>query len=112
MESFLDISLFALMNISELVWIEGCNGVKTSNVLSYIFVSIVFAAPIFLAGFACMRRKKWKKSSFKKRYGSLLEGIKTDKDNPALVVFTSLTFFSRRLVLSLTLVYMQDFFWG
>lgn len=112
MESYLDIAIFSFMNISEIVWIEGCSGVRASNVLAYIFIILVSAAPLFLAGFAFWRRQKWKKSSFKKRYGSLLEGIKTDKDNAFLVITTSLTFFSRRLILSLTLIYMQNFFWG
>ena len=69
--------------------------------------------PLALFALFYRNRKKLGSKTLQARYGSFLEGTKSESGKYYLVAFMwPVSFFARRLLLSLSLVYYQGFFWG
>lgn len=112
-EAYLNLTLFSLLNMEEVAWPPGQDAVTISNYFAYIFLGLCFVIPIVLAVFFCRTQDAWATSSFKLKYGTYLEGTRHYKEGyQGIVMFLALTFFMRRMVLSLCLVYCQSFFWA
>ena len=101
-ESYADFSLFACLNVAFMEWPESgrIQSVVASNVLSIIALVFCVAVPLVVAAYACFGRK----------FESYFQGHRALNKIPSLLLM--LTFFVRRVSLSLTLVFWQDFFWG
>ena len=113
MVAYIDYCLFAMLNLSEMVWIDNQLAIDFSNYLSYIKISLVLLIPAILLAFMCYNRKNWDDEKFSKKYGSYLDGMASDKPEiHSIVLITVTIFFARRLVLCATLVFWQDFLWG
>ena len=113
MEAYLEFALFSLLNISNLYWPEGLDGVTTSNIIAYTLVILCFAIPVLL--FAAAYRSRWDLSGegFSEKYGAFLDGTKTENPRYKIsVIIIASVFFARRMVLCLTLVYWPEFLWG
>ena len=60
-----------------------------------------------------MNTKKWNEKVFKERYGSLIDGADTElKSGHLVVLFIPLTYFLRRLIFCICLVFWIEFLWG
>ena len=114
MEGYLDLTMFALLNLKEMQWPEyEINCLSVSNYLTYAVFGLCCSAPIFLFLYACFKRKKWEEKNFQNRYGAYLDGMnQEDPDSVKAVLFLSILFFARRMSTCLTIVFWQEFFWG
>jgi len=106
-ETFADLTLFTMLNVSEAEWPKGLESVITSNVISYLTLLACLAVPAFLFFYACRRRATWQDPDFQDRFGSLLDGSRQDTDEAKVTaLLVMVAFYVRRLSLSLTLVYI------
>ena len=113
MSGYIDICLFSMINIAEILWIEGLDIVKASNIMSYSMVIICSLVPFVLLGHAFLRRKDFQKPSFMKRVGTWIDGMKMASGEMIIpIICYAMLFFIRRVVLCLTLVFWADFFFG
>ena len=114
MEAYLDFALFSMLNIASVQWPEGLIGVNISNYIAYVLFGLVIAVPLLLCTIAIYKRKSWQDDEgFGNKYGAFLSGTRTDKPGHYIpVLIFSMVFFVRRLLLSLTLVFWMEFFWG
>ena len=67
-----------------------------------IFAFCVLVPP-FVAIYACKHRNKWDEEYFSNNVGAYFEGTKSTRKGISTVLM--LTFFARRMILSLTLVF-------
>lgn len=109
MEAFLNLTLFAFLNISEMMYeLEVLDSVNASNKMSVIFLVLLCLLSLLPLIYTCYQRTLEKISPRIKTY---FEG--TNKKSPLHVVaIVPCIFFLRRLVLAWTLVYWQEFLWG
>ena len=113
MEAYLDLCLFAMLNISEIQWPENQPTVTTSNYIAYIVLTLCCVGPIVLCLIVWCYRKNLNEPTFTNKYSSFLEGTKSE--NPKFTksaVLIAMVFFLRRFFLSLTLVFWPEFLWG
>ena len=71
--------------------------------------------PILICIYACKSRNKdWNKDEvFMQRFGVFFDGMRSDNDEVRLAsILLTMAFYVRRIVLSISLVFMQNFFWG
>ena len=52
MSGYIDICLFSMINIAEILWIDGLDIVKASNIMSFSMVVICSLVPFVLLGHA------------------------------------------------------------
>ena len=108
MEAYLEFCLFALLNISALSWPEGLECVELSNWLAIVLVALTIAIPIWLGFMMCHNRKRWSDEDYSAKYGSYLDGMKSENEELRSVVLLFVCiFFARRMLMCLTLVFWQ-----
>jgi len=112
MEAYLSLCLFSLLNISEVSWETGLSGIEASNVLSYMTFITTIIGPIALFVYFYRNRDRWEDEDFQERAGQFLEGVRHDKDHKVTFMVHQTTFFVRRFILCVTLVYWQKVVWG
>mmetsp|Transcript_20920 Transcript_20920/g.28177 ORF Transcript_20920/g.28177 Transcript_20920/m.28177 type:complete len:315 (-) Transcript_20920:320-1264(-) len=112
MLAYLNLCLFSLLNISEMRWIDGIKAQAASNVISIMIFASTIIVPIVLLAYYWFKRDKWTDEAFQEKYGTFLEGLRHDKDHQICFMVYQTTYFARRFLLCLTLVYWQKFFWG
>ena len=112
MLAYLNLTLFSSLNISEMKWISGLPPVNASNVISIlVFTSTIIVPPGILV-FFWWKRNDWDSDELKAKVGTFLEGTRHDKDHQITFMIMQSTFFLRRFILAITLVYWQKFVWG
>ena len=113
MSGYIDICLFSMINIAEILWIDGLDIVKASNIMSFSMVVICSLVPFVLLGHAYLRRKNFQSPKFMKRVGTWIDGMKMASGKMMLPIMCyAMLFFIRRVFLCLTLVFWGDFFFG
>ena len=73
-EIYLNLCIMALLNIYEMSLDSKLLLVKASSIFAIAFICICAFIPAILLLIACLRRKSWHTKTFRKRYGSFLEG--------------------------------------
>ena len=110
METYMEVSLISVLNISVIDWQADDSYVLASNILSLVFLSLFSAFPLLLLLKLCRSRESWHKYGFKKRYGTVFEGLMIYSDsslNKRSVLIPLLTFFGRRMLLAVVLISMR-----
>ena len=104
-------ALFSLLNIVEMQEPRGLDPVTVSNFLSTSIFILCCIIPVIFLVYFCLSKPRWADDDFLKRVGSFLEGTRIHNNavKNASIAFTTL-FCLRRLILALTLIYMQWFF--
>ena len=112
MLAYLNLTLFSALNISEMKWIKGLPPVNASNVIAImVFTSTIVVPPVILT-FFWFKRNDWNEAQLKAKVGTFLEGTRHDKDHQITFMVMQSTFFLRRFILAITLVFWQKFVWG
>ena len=113
MEAYIDFSLFSMLNIKDIQWPDDgiLTAVTASNYLAYACFGLCCSVPFLLFFIACCNHKKWGNNSFTMRFGAFLDGTSSEVSHSAVLIIAS-TFFIRRMMLCLTLVFWQEFLWG
>ena len=113
METYLDFALLALLNVKELDWDLDFWSVRLSNYLAIIVTVLTCTLPVFFLFFYAYKLKKWEDEKFQRKYGALLEGTDQERETSQwVVILVPLSFFVRRMTMSLVLVFWHDFLWG
>ena len=112
MEGYFDFVLCALLNLKELDWSNDFPMVTTCNIIAIIFIVLCCVLPIFILIQYARKVDDWNREEFKARYGTLLENSNLEyKGSKWLVLLVPLSYFVRRLILCLVLVFWVDIFW-
>ena len=112
-ESYMQITLLTLLNLKEYEWDTLVTITALSNVLAIISLVVVILLPVALTIFFACNMAKWRDEQFTRRNGAFLEGADLEReDSQWIVLLIPLTYFLRRLLMSLTLVFWIDFIWG
>ena len=110
MELYLDATLFSMMTLLRSgVWRKDFAAVTFSEIMATIFLTLVSILPPLLAVYYYRNRDSWKDESFKKYRGAFLTGTNIDyKGAKLILLFFPLTFLIRRLIFSLTALFLED----
>ena len=109
----MSLTLFSLLNIKNLDWSSKHNAVIVCNVISIIFTILVCGLPIVFVVFIALKLKALADKEFQNKCGSLFEGSKLNmKQHQWTVVMIPATYYLRRLVMCLCLVFMPELVWG
>ena len=113
MESYMDLVMFALINIKDLDWSGDFFFVTLNNWISISLVGILIVFPFLIVIVYVRNVKQWKEDQFQERYGAFVDGANLDKkDNTCAIMIVPISFLLRRLSFCLTLVFWIEFFWG
>ena len=113
MEAYLDVSICTLINLKKYVWISEFSALTFNNLLVIFFATVLLLCPPFLLIFAACKHHKWKSEDFKNKHGTLIDGTTSKlSKNKWLILFIPFMFFIRRIILALTVVFLNEFFWG
>ena len=82
-----------------------------SNYLSFVIFGLCCGVPLILLIIGFCYRSKWQDDSFGLKYGAFLDGTSPDASVTA-VLFIASIFYFRRMIMCVTLVFWQEFFWG
>ena len=105
-ESYLDLMIQSALNVKELQWPEGLLGIFVSNYIGIIVFCLCWLVPPSLVLYACLTSKRWGDEKYMERHGTILEGSNIEKhDKKFHVMMIAISFFIRRAVLVLTLIY-------
>mmetsp|Transcript_17101 Transcript_17101/g.20242 ORF Transcript_17101/g.20242 Transcript_17101/m.20242 type:complete len:97 (-) Transcript_17101:825-1115(-) len=87
--------------------------VRVSNYLAIGVLAHLCVIFIILFFFMCAKKQAWSSLEFFSRYGSYFEGTKYDNETyfRSVLLLTS-AYYLRRILLCVSLVFMQDFLWG
>ena len=78
-----------------------------------ISITVLVVLPAFLIVFYARNAIKWGDETFKKKHGTVTDGINTKFEKRKwLVNFVPLSFFVRRFIFALTIVFWYQFFWA
>ena len=112
MEGYFDFVLCALLNLKELDWNNDFPMVTACNILAIIFIVLCCVLPIFMIIQYARKVNDWNREEFKARYGTLLENSNLEyKGSKWLVLLVPMSYFLRRLLFCLVLVFWVDVFW-
>ena len=112
-ESYMQITMFTFLNLKEYEWDSDFTIVVLSDVLAIVSLVMVTLLPIALLIFFACNISKWSNEGFARRHGAFLDGADLDLEfNQWIVLLIPLSYFLRRLLMSLTLVFWIDFIWG
>ena len=105
-EAYVDLCLAAVLNLRTIKWLEGLNFANSSNFQAFVAILACLFAPIALLVLFCKNSKNLRSRSFKLSYGSYVEGTRSETGNYYFAALLwPMTFFIRRLLLGLSLVY-------
>ena len=111
MESYLELCVLSILNVQEIKWYDGLAFITFSNRTSYALLVILGIVPLLLLCIILKHRDRLKEYVFKARYGSILDGTKSEGGvyyNVSLL--SPLIFFARRLIMGLSLVHYHGLF--
>ena len=112
-ESYMQICICTMLNLKEYEWEGSITLIALSDVLAIIAFVVVTVLPIALLIFFACNISRWDEERFAERHGAFLEGADLDREHTQwIVLLIPLTYFLRRLLMSATLVFWIDFFWG
>ena len=110
METYMEVSLVSVLNISVIDWQTDDSYIFASSISALVFLSLFSAFPLLLLLKLCRSRESWHKYGFKKRYGTVFEGLMIYSDsslNKRSVLIPLMTFFGRRMLLAVVLISMR-----
>ena len=110
METYMEVSLISVLNISVVYWQTDDSYIQASSICALVFLSLFSAFPLLLLLKLCRSRENWHKYGFKKRYGTVFEGLLIYNDsvfNKRSVLIPLMTFFGRRMLLAAILISMR-----
>ena len=112
-ESYMNITLFTLLNIKEYTWNDAFSLITISDVLAIVSLVITILLPAALLVFFACSISKWEDEGFARRNGTFFQGGDLEREHTQwIVLLIPLSYFVRRLLLSLTLVFWINFIWG
>ena len=113
LESYLEMSVFSLINISEIEWPPKLDSVTASNYLSICFISVHCLLILALPLSYCCCRGIWIREEFKTKLLALLESTNhREPDTLRNALSIPMLFLARRMTFGLTLIFLQNLFWG
>ena len=112
-ESYVSVTICALLNIADMEWIEGIFSVTASNILAVFWLSVCLLWPILFGIYAYRNRADWSEGQFIHRFGTFFEGISTSpRKSRVIAIIFALAFFARRFILLVTIIYLQHVLWA
>ena len=113
MEAYLDVSICTLINLKRYFWIVEFNSLTLNNLLVIFFAFVLIFFPPFLLIFAACKHNKWQSEEYQNKYGTLTDGTTSRlSKHKWLILFIPFMFFLRRIILALTVVFWNEFFFG
>ena len=110
---YLQCFVFALLNLNELDTESTILSVKISNIFSYVTVTAGVVIPLGFFYYYYRNRAEWREKEFQQSAFLLMDGAYIEYPDtywPQLIYMVS--FFIRRAMLAITLVYWYDFLMG
>ena len=112
-EGYMDIVMATCLNLSHFEW----NGDVAVNVTSHTVAVFFFVAavvfPVCLIIYLACNMARWNDEAFQARNGTLLDGVNLErKEVKWIVLLVPASFFMRRLLMVMTLVFWTKFIWG
>ena len=112
-ELYLDLSMYAFLNLKKLDWDTKEKAVEFSNALAIIHTILMVPIPVCMVLFHVKNISKWNDEEFSSKHSSFADGTRKDfKTRQWIVLVIPSMFIIRRIILSLTIVFWMDFFWG
>ena len=112
-ESYVSVTICALLNIADLEWIEGIISVTASNILSIFWLLVFLLWPILFGFYAYRNKADWSEGQFMHRFGTFFRGINmSPKKSRVIAIIVALAFFARRLILVVTIIHLQHVLWA
>ena len=112
-ESYIQITLFTVLNLKAFEWDADWTLISLSHVLAIVSMAVVTLLPIALIIYYACNINKWWDEKFCESKGAFLEGTDLDRMfDQWIVLLVPLSYFLRRLFMSFTLVFWIDFLWG
>lgn len=106
-------SVFSLINISEIEWPVNLDTIPASNYLSIVFIGLHCLVILVLPLSYCLCRGIWMREKSVEKLAAFLDGTDYEEPEKIKVALTvSILFFARRMYFSFTLIHWQEFFWG
>ena len=99
MEVFFDVLLVASLNFHTAEWDTLFHAERVSNYLSLLFISLICIWPVGSIFLACMKPKIWRDQTFIDKYGAILDGTSTSKQElgERSILVIPIIFFSAEL---------------
>ena len=112
-ESYVQLALYTLLNLKEFEWDTFFTLITLSDVLAIVSLIVLVVLPIALVIFLAYNISNWNDEEFAARNGALLDGADLDMEfNQWMVLLIPLSYFLRRMLMCITLVFWIDFLWG
>ena len=112
-ESYMQITLYTLLNLKEFEWDTDFPLITLSDVFAIVSLAAIVTLPIVLVIFLACNMDKWDDKEFAARNGALLDGADLDRESSQwIVLLIPMSYFLRRMLMCLTLVFWIDFIWG
>ena len=114
METYMEVSLISVLNISVIDWQTDDSYILASSLFALVFLSLFSSLPLLLLLKLCTSRKRWHFVGFKKRYGTVFEGLMIYDDsslNRRSALIPLITFFGRRMLFAVILISMRASLW-
>ena len=112
MEIFLDLAFLSILNLHTVDWASQFICVKISNALSAFILAMICSVLIFyILSYFCLSRE-FRAESFGAKFKPLLNGTNFgDVETKWYLILVPVFFFSKRLLLVLTLITANSFIW-
>ena len=112
-EGYVDIVMATCLNLKHYEWNGDIAVNVSSHIMAIFFIVAVVALPVLLVIYFAYNIAKWNDEAFQARNGTLLDGVDLErKEFKWIVLLVPVTFFLRRLLMCLTLVFWYKFLWG
>ena len=111
MSVYQDFALLSVLNLNTANWDTSFSSENYSNNLSIVVLVLILAVPPLILVHLYREYEQWDDENFNRRFGTLIDGRRTNNNRWAVILMLTL-FFVRRLVFVITVIHLQDFVWG
>ena len=105
MEAYLELCLFAMLNLKEVRWDLPFAAIESSNIIAVFILLLTLCIPVLLIVFYYKNKHRWDDETFNEKAGTFFEGVRSDEEYQNVLLANQILFFVRRFMLCFTLVF-------
>ena len=111
LEAFLELSIFATLNIYTWDWNPDFESVMISHVMAIFYAVFLIGGSFFLLALYMRNIMIWNdEDAFKGKYDAAISNANVDMmRQQGMVMAIPVMFFARRIVLTITVIFLQDY---
>lgn len=113
-EAYLEMALCVCIGLKSMEWVEDNFAIFYNNVFTFAIATGIGILPLFTSLFYGCQLKKLDDEEFKRKFGTLYEGLNLDiKENKRVSgLFFPFFFVLRRVLFVVAAIFMEHFLWG